>query len=225
VPGAALADANSVVPYLNQTVLLRPLEGVDDPRLDTVDDFFAASSGGPSTLLSMWPTPDLGARGWFLVGHPAFVVRAPQPSTYVAPPDVTIAVATTAAELAVAERVAIDGYPVDDARDLPAGAVLDPALLGTPLRYRVGRLEGRPVGVGASYVGHDVVNLCLAATLADARRRGVWESLVWSRLADAPALPAAAFTSDDSRPGFARMGFLVVQRLTLWLRPPGGRAT
>jgi hypothetical protein len=65
------------------------------------------------------------------------------------------------------------------------------------------------------------VKLCLAATLADARRRGVWESLVWARIADAPDLPAVAYTSDDSRPGFARMGFLVVQRLTFWLRVPG----
>jgi hypothetical protein len=51
-------------------------------------------------------------------------------------------------------------------QDLPVAAVLSPALVGTPMRYCVGRLDGR-------------------------------------------------------RPGFARMGFLVVQRLTLWLRVPG----
>jgi hypothetical protein len=31
-----------------------------------------------------------------------------------------------------------------------------------------------------------------------------------------------AYTSDFSRPGFLRMGFLPVTRFTLWLRPPGG---
>ena len=35
---------------------------------------------------------------------------------------------------------------------------------------------------------------------------------------DAPDLPAVAFTSDYSRPGFERMGFLVIMRFTLWWR-------
>jgi hypothetical protein len=65
-----------------------------------------------------------------------------------------------------------------------------------------------------------LVNLCLAATLPSARRRGAWASLVWARVDDARELPAAAFTSDDSRPGFIRMGFLPITRFTLWLRPP-----
>ena len=38
---------------------------------------------------------------------------------------------------------------------------------------------------------------------------------------DAPDLPAVAFTSDDSRPGFERMGFLAVSRFTLWQRTGG----
>ena len=33
-----------------------------------------------------------------------------------------------------------------------------------------------------------------------------------------PALPAVAFTSDHSRPGFVRMGFLPITRFTLWSR-------
>jgi hypothetical protein len=49
----------------------------------------------------------------------------------------------------------------------------------------------------------------------------VWEALVWARVGSAPDLPAVAYTSDDSRPGFRRMGFLVVSRFTLWARPPG----
>ena len=74
------------------------------------------------------------------------------------------------------------------------------------------------MGVAARYVGQGVVNLCLAATLPAARRRGVWASLVWARVDDAPDLPAVAFTSDFSRPGFVRMGFLPITRFTLWAR-------
>ena len=33
---------------------------------------------------------------------------------------------------------------------------------------------------------------------------------------DDPELPAVAYTSDDSRPGFVRMGFLPITRFTLW---------
>jgi hypothetical protein len=74
------------------------------------------------------------------------------------------------------------------------------------------------VAAAAAHVAHGVVNLCFAATLPAARRRGVWESLVWARTADAPELPAVAFTSDFSRPGFERMGFVPVFRFTLWIR-------
>jgi hypothetical protein len=45
---------------------------------------------------------------------------------------------------------------------------------------------------------------------------------VWARIASAPDLPAVAFTSDLSRPGFVRMGFLPVTRLALWHRPKDG---
>ena len=83
----------------------------------------------------------------------------------------------------------------------------------TPLdRY----LDGTPIAVAASHTAHGVVNLCLAATLPTARRRGVWHALVATRCAGTPDLAAAAFTSDYSRPGFLRMGFLPITRFTLW---------
>jgi hypothetical protein len=46
----------------------------------------------------------------------------------------------------------------------------------------------------------------------------VWEALVWDRIDEAADLPAVAYTSDFSRPGFQRMGFVPVIRLTLWAR-------
>ena len=41
-------------------------------------------------------------------------------------------------------------------------------------------------------------------------------------LAEGPDLPAVAFTSDDSRPGFVKHGVLPVMRFTLLVRPPDG---
>jgi hypothetical protein len=217
--GVFLADAASAIPYYNQAVLSRPVLDAGDALLDEVEGFFAGSSR-VSTLLSMWPTPDLTARGWQLVGHPAFVVRAAGAVASEPAPGVAVHVVTDADALATAERVAIDGYPIDEAKDEPLGSVLPAGVLGSALAVRVGTLDGAPVAIGNALVGHGVVNLCLGATLPAARRRGVWEALVWARVASAPDLPAVAYTSDDSRPGFLRMGFLVVSRFTLWARPP-----
>ena len=93
---------------------------------------------------------------------------------------------------------------------------MGPALLGSAVRHWIGYLDSTPVAAAASHAAHGVVNLCLAATLPAARRHGVWRTLVAARCADTPDLPAVAFTSDYSRPGFLRMGFLPITRFTLW---------
>ncbi|MDQ3342901.1 MAG: hypothetical protein M3425_03800 [Actinomycetota bacterium] len=218
--GVFLTDTGSPVPFLNQAVLARPLTGLDDDVLDRVDSFFDPVDN--ATLLSIWPTPDLTARGWSLIGHPAVVARSPAPLAHYDAPAVQVRRAATAADFEAAERIVVEGYPLDEARHGPVGSVLPPALAGTDLEVRVGVLDGDPVGVGNVFVAQGLVNLSLGATLPAARRRGVWEALVWARVATAPDLPAIAYTSDLSRPGFIRMGFLPLTRFTLWARgrPP-----
>ena len=164
----------------------------------------------------MWPTPDLSARGWMLIGHPAFCVRAPGPHEHAPSDGVTIETVTTAERLAVAESIAVDGYPMDELKGSPAGTLLPPSLLDTDVSCRIGLVDGEPVAVALRHTAHGMVNLCLGATLPAARRRGVWQALVWARVDDAPDLPAVAYTSDFSRPGFIRMGFLPITRFTLW---------
>jgi hypothetical protein len=214
----AMADAGVPIPYFNQAVLLRPLAYPNDPVLARIDDFYAAGAGHARTVLSLWPTPDLRPRGWTLVGHPAFVVRSPHPPTPRAAPGVVVEEVRDPDRLAVAERIAIEGYPLDEARGFPPGAVLPPAVLSTGVLYRLGCVDGAAVAAAARYVGRGIVNLCFAATLPAARRRGVWEALVWARVMDGDGLPAVAYTSDYSRPGFERMGFVPVTRGTLWAK-------
>lgn len=213
----ALADSGGPVMYTNQAVLFRPVFTPDDALLDEVDRFF--SGPHPALVLSVWPTPDLTARGWQLIGHPMFVVRSPGPHESPAPPGVTVVRVDNAVELAVAERVLIDGYPLPDAEGRAAYELLGTSLLDGPLRFRVAYVDGRPAALASGHAGHGVVNLCMAATMATARRRGAWRALVWARVDDAPDLPAVAFTSDDSRPGFLRLGFLPITRFSLWLKP------
>jgi hypothetical protein len=119
------------------------------------------------------------------------------------------------------ERIAIDGYPIVEAKGASPGTVFPDAVLATPLRLRLGMVDGEPVSGAAAFDAHGVVNLCFAATLDAGRRRGVWSALVWARVNQAPDQPSVAFTSDDSRPGFVKMGFLPMTRFTLLVRPPG----
>ena len=215
----SLADTGTAVAYLNQAVLLRPVLREDDPVLDEVERFYG-SAGQPAMLLSLWPTPPLDARGWHLVGHPMFVARPPGPVPGHERPGVRIRDIHALDDIGTFERVLVEGYPMPEGAGEPAGTFFPPAVVDEGLRLRLGILDGEPVGTGAVFVRHGVVNLCGAATLAPARRRGVWQALVWSRISEAPDLPATAFTSDYSRPGFLRMGFLPVVRCTLWLRLP-----
>jgi hypothetical protein len=212
-PGVVATWYDTRVVYNSMAVLTSPLT---PDVLDQVDAFYAGRS---ATLLSAWPTEDLSDRGWVLMGHPMFVVKAPGHLAVPAPPGVTTEVACTADELALAERLACEGYPLPEALGAAPNSVYAEGTLETPLLVRLGRVDGEPVSVAASFLAHDVVNLCLAATLPSGRRRGVWAQLVAARVNDEAHLPAVAITSDDSRPGFTKLGFLPVQRMTMWLRP------
>ena len=214
----AMADGGGPVGYVNQAVLLRPVQSADDPVLDTITEFYAAAPGRPSMLLSVWPLPDLSARGWHVAGHPMFVVRAPGAVTAEPRADVEVRTVTTPADMRVVERIAIDGYPIPEARDEPPGTTYPDGLLDSGVTLRLGSVDGEPVSAAAVSTAHGVTNLCFAATLDAGRRRGVWSALVWARIAQAPDQPAVAFTSDFSRPGFVKMGLLPAFRFTLCIK-------
>lgn len=206
----AMADTGGTIPYYNQAFLLRPLTGADDIVLDEVDEFYRGVDR-PISLLSMWPTPDLSARGWRLEGHPMVVARGPWGGDPRRPGDDALAREIGDDELGEFERVFVEGYPMP-------GATFPTGLPARGIRLRLGLAGGEAVAAAAGFVGHGVVNLCGAATLPAARRTGVWGALVRARMADAPELAAVAYTSDFSRPGFVHLGFLPITRFTIWLR-------
>jgi hypothetical protein len=221
-----MVDSGGPVPYNNMAVLLRPVTSAADPVLDRIADFYADARDRVSLLLSVWPLPDLGARGLQLGGHPMFVVRAPGPVTGTVRDGVEVRDVVTVDDLHTLERVAVEGYPIDEAKGAPPGTLFTDTLLadqvtGRRLRLHLGLVDGTAVSGAAALDAHGVVNLCFAATLPAGRRRGVWSALVWARVNQVPDQPAVAFTSDDSRPGFVHMGFLPVSRFSLWVIPPG----
>jgi hypothetical protein len=83
---------------------------------------------------------------------------------------------------------------------------------------RVSKGQGRPRAAPqpGQVVSAEHEDARRSATLPAARRRGVWHALVAARCTATPDLPAVAFTSDYSRPGFVRTGLLPITRFTLW---------
>jgi hypothetical protein len=211
----SLVAAGPVTVFVNQAVLRRPLADDADPVLDEIEAFYRGQEGQAALLVSIWPTPDLSRRGWQLMGHPAFMVRAPAPCAAPAG-DAIVRTVTSPDNLRAFENVMLEGYPMPPAAD--GAPTFADAVLDSPVTMRLAYIDNAPVAAGASHLSHGVVNLCMAATLPAARRRGAWAALVWRRVADDSTLPAVAFTSDYSRPGFERMGFLPITRFTLWTR-------
>ena len=216
----ALADLGRPAGLANAVTLLQPLPHPPEAVLDAVE---AEVSGGTGTvgLVSAWPTPDLTARGWELLGHPPLHLRPAGPLPAVPPPaGLRITPVADAAAVRDFERVLVAGYPFPD---VTPGTLFDERLLtaSAPL-LEIGYLGGRAVTVGARHTAHGLVVLALGATLPDARHRGCWAAMVRSRLAAAPDLPAVALFGDDSRPGAERLfGFLPITRFTLWVRRRG----
>src|SRR5690606_35448284 len=129
--------------------LLRPPDPATFPHvLDRIEAFFSEGTGEVH-LWSAWPTPDLRPRGWRLVGYPPLLVRPP--AATVPPPEhpagrtVGIEDVRDPAGLADWERIAVEGYPLDDLIGAPPGSLAAPRLLSDArLRFAIGRESTEP---------------------------------------------------------------------------------
>jgi hypothetical protein len=218
-----LADSGRPAGFSNSATLLRPLiPGTAEATLEAIADFFAfadPSRTGEVLLVSAWPTGDLGPFGWTLMGHPPLHLLPAGATPRPAPPELRIEPVRDVAGLQAAERVIAEGYPLEGLVDLPPGALLPAGWLEEPRAgLWLGWVGDRPVCVASSWTEHDINDVTLAATVPDARRHGYGEALTWRAALADPALPAMLISSDDGRPVYERMGFLPLQRLTLWYR-------
>jgi hypothetical protein len=222
--GYVLHDLGRPAGFYNGVTLLRPLpfDGWEATLTDVEADLAADRSADSREVLlwSAWPTPDLAARGWQLVGHPPLLLH-PRPAPSPAPPRwLGIEPVRSASMLADWERVVIAGYPLVDCQPARTGAFVDARVLRDPAFHGwVGYSDGQPVAIGTSYVTHGVHVLALRATLPSHRGRGAWQALARHRLAAFARLPAMALFSDLSRPPAERLGFLPLARWTLWSTP------
>jgi hypothetical protein len=99
------------------------------------------------------------------------------------------------------------------------GMLVAPALLDDDRHhFWVGYDGGRAVSASASFLSRGIASLAFGATRAEDRGRGHWHRHAVERLRTHPDVWTAGVFSDFSRPLAERLGFVPVQRLTLWLR-------
>jgi hypothetical protein len=225
----AAADLGRPAAMHNAATLLRPLPyDRAGETLEVVEGFYDGHGSGEAYLWSAWPTPDLRQRGWVLEGHPPLLLRpagGPPPPPPV-PPGLRAERVTGVEGLRDWERVAVDGFPYRELQPYRPGVLLDERVLADErLRLWVGYEGDRPVCMGTLFVDAGVAAFSLGVTLPEARRRGYWAAMAGVRLLEEPDLPAVGIFSDMSRPPAEALGFLPLQRFTLWHRPRPATAT
>ena len=227
LPSVLMADSGRPVVFFNCATLMQPLTAeTAATTLDAIAAFFGfddPSRRGEVFLVSAWPTGVLSHAGWSLMGHPPLHLLPAAAVPRSAPPDLDLQQVRDLEGLHAWERVAIEGYPIDGLAGAPAGAVTAESWLDEPrLRLWIGRVGKRPVSAAATWIEHGINNVTLVATVPGARGRGYGEALTWRAALADPSLPAMLISSDAGRPIYERMGFLPLQRITLWYRARSG---
>ena len=186
---------------------------VDAERVrDAVRSFFP----GGFIVVAPVPVPGLAGVGLGLVGHPPLMIRPPGGTAPAPPPGLEIEEVHDAAGLADFERCIVQGFPLPGAEHWTPRAVWDERSLGGEYRMFVGRVDGEVVAATGGRVAAGLSWVDLVATMPDARRRGHGEAVTWCTTLLDPSLPAGLVSSDDGRPVYARMGYLMVTRFSMW---------
>jgi ribosomal protein S18 acetylase RimI-like enzyme len=211
---AAYADPASAFHYDNAVVLLRPPVAIEEV-VRRAYEFYPQRR--PWALLSLFPLGDLSPMGLTLDGHPPLMVRPPGAATPAPVDGLSIEPVRSAEQIADFDRVLVAGYPGISA----GGSIANPALLEAGVaRLFLGYLDGKPVATSGSAVNHGIVEVDWVCTLPDLRGRGIGAAMTHSATTVDPMLPAVLIASDEGRSVYERLGYLSLQRATLWTRVP-----
>ena len=211
--GAFLADRGSLS---NPVVLLRPPTDLEALAAEVAELVPPAS---PYFLLCAWHEPDLTPYGLQRLGYPPLMVRFPAPHDVIQRAGVEVTEVHDAADLALAERVLVDGFPMPDAEPLSPGDVLNPSMLSADTRVWLARVDGEPAAVAAAHSHGGATLVEYVAALATARGRGAGSAVTWAATLSKPDQPAMLIASDDGRPVYEAMGYVAIERWAAWLRP------
>ncbi|GAA3854873.1 hypothetical protein GCM10022243_20420 [Saccharothrix violaceirubra] len=188
---------------LSRIVVLRPELSPDDRA--ELERLLAAAEGAVR-VQDVYRTLDLSDLGYESRSLP-LMVRDPAP---LPTPSVEITRVATAADLAVAERVIIEGFPVPERPGLLLpGPLLERPDVDVLIAWRDGE------AAGACFVVDDgVAGLYWMTTSPAHRSRGVGRALMYAVL-DRPA-PVVLTASKAGRPLYESLGFRTVGDAAWW---------
>jgi len=207
--------------------LLAPLFAEDvDEVMAALDDFYGFAAGektGAVYLFSAWPSPDLRPHGWTLVDHQPLMFRPAGGALPPSPAGLRIEEVRNEEGLRAFERVIVDGFPISELAEQGPGAAFKVDMLADERqRLWVGWEDEYPVSAASAFVAAGINNVTLVATLPEARGRGYGAALTWQATLADPTLPALLIATDDGRPLYERLGYIVLFRFTLWSRSRPG---
>ncbi|SCG52422.1 GNAT family N-acetyltransferase [Micromonospora halophytica] len=141
------------------------------------------------------------------------MVRRPAP---VPPPALEVTLATTPAQLAVAEGLVVHGFPLEAWRPHRPGEAFPPALLDRPqTRFLLAHRGGTPAGACLT-VADDGAGIYWMTTLPTHRSRGVGRALLHGALAHLGDRPVTLTAARAGRPLYDSLGFAPVADATWW---------
>lgn len=215
--GLHLRDMGVGTPFGNVAMLTRPVADADGSGIvERVRSFYEGHPGGPYLVFSPWRTADWSAHGLQPVGHPPLMFRPVGEAPTTADGLRVVRVADEDA-LADFERTLIEAYPTPEMQPWRRGAFLPPAVLDGDWHFFVGYEGERAVATAAGYVSPAVTLVELVSTRTEARGRGYGAALTAAASVVAPDQPAMLISSDDGRGVYGGLGYLPLQRYTLWL--------
>lgn len=199
----------------NWVVLKQPMLDMDRV-IGEVDDLFPR--GVPFLLVSAWPTSDLSRYGLALVGHPPLMFRPPSTTQVWPSTGLDVRWVSSRDELADAERVLVDGYPMPELQPFAAGRLYTPALLDTLTRVVVAYGDGSPLATATAHSGHGITLVEGVAVMPAARGKGAGAAVTAAATTGFSDQSAVLLASDDGQPVYERLGYLRLERWTVWLR-------
>ncbi|WP_117212162.1 GNAT family N-acetyltransferase [Allorhizocola rhizosphaerae] len=165
----------------------------------------------PVTIEDPWAARPVGRRM-------PVMDRAPGPVQRVDIPGVNIGVVKDADELAQAERVMVDGFPLRAYQPLERGDALPPRVLNADgLTVWLARRHGEPAAAGFTYDDGLGVGVYWLATSPAHRSHGLGRAVLTEMLAAHRDRTATPVATEAGQPLYRSLGFTTVS-ITTWVR-------
>src|SRR5581483_4678402 len=140
-----------------------------------------------------------------------------EPGQVTGTPRLPATVVTSENEVAIAERVVVDGFPLGRFQPYRQGECLPYSLTEHPgTRFHLARRDGEPAGACATFFDGTVGGVYWVGTLPEHRSQGVGRAIMTSALRELSDVPATLTATAAGRPLYESLGFRTVSESTWW---------